>query len=159
MFIFVYPLLPTFQFFMPLEQWMLTYTGKSIMSGRNELWVPLLEFINQRPLVGYSPGTMASELFSTDQSPHNLYLNILMQIGYLGLISILLIFLVIWMTLINVKNNFIVKLSGSYFIGIIIHQSFEITLFQNQLSIGLLQLFIVAIGLSIAINYKNQIVY
>ena len=46
MFIFVYPLLPTFQFFMPLEQWMLTYTGKSIMSGRNELWVPLLEFIN-----------------------------------------------------------------------------------------------------------------
>lgn len=154
--IFIYPILPKFSFFMPLEQWMLTYTGKSIMSGRNDLWVPLIELINQRPILGYSPSTMASELFATDQSPHNLFLNILMQIGYLGLMSILLIFLLIWMAFVKVKNNFIVKLSGSYFVGIIVHQSFEITLFQNQLSIGLLQLFIIAIGLSVAVNSINK---
>lgn len=152
MFIFVYPLLPTFQFFMPLEQWTLTHTGKSLMSGRNDLWVPLVEVINQKPYIGYSPGTLASDIIATDQSPHNLYLNILMQTGYLSLLGFFIVFLTIWMTLVKVKDNFIVKLTGCYFIAILIHQSFEITLFQNQLSIGLLQWFILGIGLSIAIK-------
>ncbi|WP_204180239.1 MULTISPECIES: O-antigen ligase family protein [unclassified Staphylococcus] len=152
MFIFVYPLLPTFQFFMPLEQWMVTHTGKSLMSGRNDLWVPLVEMINLKPLVGYSPGTLASEIIGTNQSPHNLYLNILMQTGYLSLLGFFIIFATIWMTLVKVKDNFIVRLTACYFIAILVHQSFEITLLQNQLSIGLLQWFILGLGLSIAIE-------
>lgn len=155
-FIYFYPILPTFQFYLPLENWVLTHTGKSIMSGRNELWLPLIEFINQKPFLGYGPGTLARDLYIHNQSPHNLYLNILMQIGYLGLILVLLIFLLIWMGMIRCKNNFLVRLSASFFVGIIVHQSFETTLFQNQLSIGLLQIFIVGVGFSIA-THMNQL--
>ncbi len=154
-FIYFYPILPTFQFYLPLENWVLTHTGKSIMSGRNELWLPLIEFINQKPFLGYGPGTLARDLYIHNQSPHNLYLNILMQIGYLGLILVLLIFLLIWMGMIRCKNNFLVRLSASFFVGIIVHQSFETTLFQNQLSIGLLQIFIVGVSFSIA-THMNQ---
>lgn len=157
-FIFIYPLLPTFHFFNPLEHWMLTHTGKSIMSGRNELWVPLIEMVNQKPLLGYSPGTMASDIIYTDQSPHNLYINVLVQIGYLGLILLFLIFLVIWFIIVKGGKNFIVRLAGSYFIGIMVHQSFEITLFQNQLSIGLLQWFILGIGISVALTERRRII-
>ncbi|WP_105993029.1 O-antigen ligase family protein [Staphylococcus simulans] len=155
-FIYVYPLLPTFNFFMPIEQWMLNHTGKSIMSGRNDLWIPLTELINEKPWFGYSPGTMAEELYSHDQSPHNLYLNILMQIGYVGLIIIAVIFLLLWNAMIKNKNSFTVKLAASYFMGVIVHQSFEITLFQNQLSVGLLQVFIIGIGYSVAINSEEN---
>lgn len=154
MFIFIYPILPYFHFFTPIEQWMLTHTGKSIMSGRNDIWVPLIEMINLKPYIGYGPGAMASELIATDQSPHNLYLNVLMQLGYIGLMAFILLLLIFWLAISEVKNNFIIRLVGSYFIAILIHQSFEITLFQNQLSVGLLQWFILGIGFSIAINSK-----
>lgn len=152
MFVFVYPILPTFSFFNSAEQWMVTHTGKSIMSGRNVLWVPLIEMINQKLFLGYGPGTLASDLIATDQSPHNLYLNILMQIGYIGLFLNILLFLVIWHGLTKLRNNFIARLVGSYFVGILVHQSFEITLFQNLLSVGLLQWFILAVGLSVVIE-------
>ncbi|QHW35961.1 O-antigen ligase family protein [Staphylococcus ursi] len=154
-FIYIYPLLPTFQFYLPLENWVLAHTGKSIMSGRNELWIPLTEFISQKPLLGYGPGTLAQGLYLHNQSPHNLYLNILMQIGYLGLILILIIFLLIWLSMTRYKNHFLVRLSASFFVGIIVHQSFETTLFQNQLSIGLLQIFIIGVGFSMA-THMNQ---
>ena len=73
---------------------MLTHTGKSIMSGRNDIWVPLIEMINLKPYIGYGPGAMASELIATDQSPHNLYLNVLMQLGYIGLMAFILLLLI-----------------------------------------------------------------
>ncbi|MDT4011640.1 O-antigen ligase family protein [Staphylococcus simulans] len=155
-FVYIYPMLPTFRFFTPIEQWMLDHTGKSIMSGRNDLWIPLIELINEKPWFGYSPGTMAEELYSHDQSPHNLYLNILMQIGYLGLILISAILLIIWNAMVKQRDNFIVKLSASYFLGVIVHQSFEITLFQNQLSVGLLQVFIMGVGYSVATNLNKE---
>ncbi|EGQ1662079.1 O-antigen ligase family protein [Staphylococcus pseudintermedius] len=154
LFVYIYPLLPTFQFYLPLENWVLTHTGKSIMSGRNELWMLLIKYIDQKPLLGYGPGTLAQELYLHSQSPHNLYLNILMQIGYLGLILILIIFLLMWLSMTRCKNHFIVRLSASFFVGIIVHQSFETTLFQNQLSVGLMQVFIIGIGFSIAAHKK-----
>lgn len=155
-FIFIYPNIPQYSFFVPLENWMLTHTGKSIMSGRNDIWIPLTAMVEQQPYFGYGMNTVATDLIGHDKSAHNLYLNTLMQIGYVGFSVLIIILFTIWMRLTSVKDDFFVRLSGAYMIAILVHQNFEITLFQNQLSIGILQWLIIAIGLSRIFNKKKE---
>lgn len=155
-FIFIYPHLPEYRFYIPLENWMLTHTGKSIMSGRNDIWIPLTAMVEQQPYFGYGMNTVATDLIGHDKSAHNLYLNTLMQIGYVGFSVLIIILFTIWMRLTSVKDDFFVRLSGAYMIAILVHQNFEITLFQNQLSIGMLQWLIIAIGLSRIFNNKKE---
>ncbi|MEX2948675.1 O-antigen ligase family protein [Staphylococcus warneri] len=156
-FIYVYPHLPEYRFYLPLEQWMLSHTGKSIMSGRNDIWVLLVDLVNQKPYLGYGMNTVSSDLINVDKSAHNLYLNTLLQIGYIGFVCFILLMFVIWMKLTSEKNDFIVRLSGAFMIGILVHENFEITLFQNQLSIGMLQWMILGIGLSKVIHSKKSV--
>lgn len=155
-FIFIYPHLPEYSFYPSIENWMLEHTGKSIMSGRNDIWIVLSEMIKEYPLFGHGMSTVASDLIGNDKSAHNLYLNTLIQIGYIGFACVIIILFIIWMRLTSVRNDFLVRLSGAYMIGILIHQNFEITLFQNQLSIGILQWLIMAIGLSRVINFSKK---
>lgn len=155
-FIFIYPHIPQYSFFVPLENWMLTHTGKSIMSGRNDIWIPLTLMVEQQPYFGYGMNTVATDLIGYDKSAHNLYLNTLMQIGYVGFSCFVLILFVIWMRLSSVKDDFLVRLSGSFMIATLVHQNFEITLFQNQLSIGILQWLIIGVGLSRIFNNQKE---
>lgn len=126
------------------------------MSGRNDIWIVLSEMIKEHPLFGHGMSTVASDLIGNDKSAHNLYLNTLIQIGYIGFACVIIILFIIWMRLTSIRNDFFVRLSGAYMIGILIHQNFEITLFQNQLSIGILQWLIMAIGLSRIFNFNKK---
>lgn len=156
-FIYIYPHLPEYRFYLPLEHWMLSHTGKSIMSGRNDIWILLIDMVNQNPYFGYGMSTVSSDLINVDKSAHNLYLNTLVQIGYIGFACLVILMFVIWMKLTSSNNDFIVRLSGAFMVGILVHENFEITLFQNQLSIGMLQWMILGIGLSRVLHLRNNI--
>lgn len=151
-FIFLYPNLPKWRHFPYIENLMLQYTGKSLMSGRDAIWSQLLDKINDRPFLGYGPGTTPADITTIDISAHNLYMQIVLQNGYLGLIVFMVLMLAIWMSLFKNVHNKTVRLAGAFFTAIMVHQSFEITLIQNQLSIGLMQWFIIAVGISASLN-------
>ncbi|WP_436938458.1 O-antigen ligase family protein [Staphylococcus xylosus] len=146
--IFVYPNLPNWKYFDIFESWMLEHTGKSIMSGRSDIWLSVNEYISLKPFLGYGPNVVASDLISKNASTHNLYLNLTLQLGYLGLMILIILLFIIFLNYLKPKANIIIKLSAVFFFGILTHQLFEITLIQNQLSIGLFQWIIIAVGVS-----------
>nr|WP_239065564.1 O-antigen ligase family protein [Staphylococcus aureus] len=144
--VFLYPKLPRWSHYGKLESWMLEHTGKSIMSGRADIWGRLNNLIDLRPLFGFGPNTVATDVMGRDASSHNLYINMALQIGYLGLFIFILILFIIFMKYVFRGNNKLVRLSAAAFIAILAHQLFEITLVQNQLSIGLFQWVVIATG-------------
>lgn len=158
--VFIYPKLPNWKYYNTFESWMLEHTGKSIMSGRSDIWLSVNEYISIKPFFGYGPNVVASDLISKDASTHNLYLNLTLQLGYIGLVIFIAILFIIFLNYLKPKTNIVIKLSAVFFFGILTHQLFEITLIQNQLSIGLFQWIIIAIGISethkFQIEYKKE---
>lgn len=154
--VFVYPKLPNWSQYGKLEAWMLEHTGKSIMSGRADIWGRLNNLIDLRPIFGFGPKTVATDVIGREASSHNLYINMALQIGYLGLLIFILILFTIFMSYVSKGSNRLVKLSAAAFIAILAHQLFEITLVQNQLSIGLLQWLVIATGVGVTTSKSND---
>ena len=154
--LFLYPRLPQWSNFYYVEKWMIETTGKSMMSGRDEIWLAVTEVINLSPLLGYGPDTIPSDILVGNYSTHNIYLNIALQTGYIGLLVFFILIYFIFMNLRKNRNHNSGKLVGAYFFAILVHQMFEITLIQNQLSIGLLQWLVIGIGLSFSINLNKN---
>lgn len=154
--VFVYPKLPNWSQYGKLEAWMLEHTGKSIMSGRADIWGRLNNLIDLRPIFGFGPNTVATDVIGREASSHNLYINMALQIGYLGLLIFILILFTIFMSYVSKGSNRLVKLSLAAFIAILAHQLFEITLVQNQLSIGLLQWLVIATGVGVTTSKSND---
>lgn len=153
----IYPnlsnILPNFLYY---ENLSLTYTGKSLLSGRNEIWITISELIKQKPYLGYGPNVSIEEVIGTQLSAHNLYIQITLQVGFIGLSLFLLFLLFIWRTLWLGRKDTRVAIASSFFIGIIIHQTFEVSLTQNNFGVGLIQWLIIGVGLSFCFNSYNQ---
>ncbi len=124
------------------------YTGKGLLSGRQIIWSILIDKISEEPLYGYGSGTTPLDLIDITLSSHNLYLQILIQVGFLGLILFALLMFRIWCIYRIGHQDKVVRLSASFMIGILIHQIFEVTLIQNNLAIGILQFMVISIGIS-----------
>lgn len=144
----VYPNINKFSKFIELNDLSIKYTGKSLLSGRNQIWELLLDFIAQEPLFGYGSGTIPNNLLQTTLTSHNLYIQVALQVGLIGLLFLLLFLFAIWRTFWEERNNPMIILVSCYFIGIIIYQVFEVTLTQNNFGFMILQWIILGIGLS-----------
>ncbi|MHD0382986.1 O-antigen ligase family protein [Staphylococcus simulans] len=153
--IFLYPSLPKWRYYSVVETWMRDHTGKSLMSGRAEIWSLLNNHLSLKPYFGYGPSTVASDLIGMQASSHNLYMNIALQVGIIGLIIFILLLYFIFIMMITKNKTVISRLSSAFFIAILTHQIFEITLIQNQLSIGLFQWAIIGIGLSPLLSVRK----
>ncbi|GIN69618.1 hypothetical protein J14TS2_00930 [Bacillus sp. J14TS2] len=152
----VYPNINKFGKFIELNDLSIKYTGKSLLSGRNQIWELLLDFIAQEPLFGYGSGTIPNNLLQTTLTSHNLYIQIALQVGLIGLLFLLLFLFAIWKTFWEERNNPMIILVSCYFIGIIIYQVFEVTLTQNNFGFMILQWIILGIGLSYCYDKINS---
>jgi O-antigen ligase len=134
--------------------------GKNLHSGRTQMWLIVLNEIDKSPLLGYGTGVSAGNLIGRDISIHNLYLQLLVQNGILGLTSFLILLFSIWMLFWKSKDRFITRLAASFFIASIIHNTFELILLQNHMGMAFLQWFIFAIGSSVeTYKSKNEDIY
>jgi len=157
-FTYLYPLISFNHSFDNINQLFLEYTGQRFYSGRNKVWFDLIELGSKNNFLGYGTGVLPKDLFRTDLSSHNLYLQIYIQNGLTSLVILFLIINGIWNKIYKYKENPNSKIFASVFIGIIVHQTFEVTLLQNNISIGTLQWILIAIGLnSISDRKENKI--
>lgn len=155
--IVIYPNLYKWKHFNTINNWSLALTDKPIMTGRNTIWSQLLDLISIEPIFGHGSGVVPEDFLTTSLSAHNLYLQVGLQVGVVGVLLLVLFFFVIWKNYWKNNHDPRVKLIGSFFISIIIHQTFEVTLTQNQFSIGLIQWIIIALGLNHSLgNRKNN---
>lgn len=137
-----------------LQRIALKYTGGRLYSGRQYLWPPIIEAIKEKPLFGYGASATPSLFLSTGLSSHNLYLQIAIQVGILGLLFFVILICVLWDCFWNGRNTKIVRLSAAFMVATLIHQLFEVSLTQNNMAIGLLQWMIIGQGISFSIGNK-----
>ncbi|MDH5722384.1 MAG: O-antigen ligase family protein [Alphaproteobacteria bacterium] len=86
-----------------ITEFIVFVTGKDIsLSGRTDIWIPLLDLSAQRPIFGYGFGMAQRSSFIAQiqntvgfevQSSHNSYLDLIIGIGYPGTIIFMLIIL------------------------------------------------------------------
>jgi len=115
--------------------------GKSFYSGRSPLWDEILQKIFEQPFFGYGLGTTAKDITTFNLTAHNQYLQSLIEVGIIGFSLLLLLFISIWKLLINRIESFPAQLSACFFIGILVYENFELTLFQNNYSFFLYKSF------------------
>lgn len=139
-----------------LNYQMIKYTGKSIHSGRDTIWSLLIDVITQKPLFGYGSGAVPSDYIQSSLSAHNLYLQITLQVGLVGLLMFAFFLYVIWNKFWINRFDKKVRFSAAFFIGIIIYQLSEVTLTQNNFSFALIQWLIIGVGLSYCLNNEPQ---
>lgn len=152
----LYPSLSTHPNASLWNQYVRQYTGANLFSGRERLWQPLIELIKQKPLLGYGASAVPGQFLQTGLSSHNYYIQMALQTGLIGLGVIWLLLFNVWKIFYYGKNSVYVRLAGSYFISALVYQLFEVSLTQNNLSIGILIWLIISIGVNKSIEEKSK---
>lgn len=146
----LYLLAPNNAWGQELQKLSVQYTEQNFFSGRQLFWGDLERAISNRPWLGHGAGSVAETFTGYTWSSHNLYLQTALQVGLIGLSTLILLLWVIWGQLWRGRQSTVVRISGAYFLGVLIHEVFEVSLTQNNLANGLPIWLILALGLSYA---------
>ena len=145
-FVFVYPKLMSTDLGYKIQLLSLQYSGKNFFSGRQVLWETLGELIKEKPFMGYGLGALPGDFITTTKSSHNIFMQIALQSGLIGLGLIVYI-------LKRIYSNCLVHSSSTYALqalavmfAMIIHENFEASLTQNLLIAGLQFWFMFGMG-------------
>lgn len=129
-------------------------TGRTAKSGRQFIWPFILELVSERPVFGYGSSALFKD-FSWDHewSAHNFYLQVLLQVGFLG-ISILVALLY---SIFNEINHYCLNLGAGVaaFGVVVVHNALEVALMQNLFAVGVLQWFMLGLCANRYLFYRR----
>lgn len=146
-FVFFYSKMNSIPSFAKINQYVFQLTGKDILSGRDRIWPKLFAAIEKKPLFGYGTGTTPANVMKTELSAHDLYLQTTLQSGIVGMLLLVIVFFIIWHRY-RIGESRITRISAAFFVGIIVHQIFEVSLTQNNFSYGMMQWFVILLGMN-----------
>ena len=113
-------------------------TNKTVTdNGRLKLWAYSTSLINESPIYGHGVDARRSwnkTLSNGDEitlSPHNLYISIILEAGFLGMALVFLLLLRVFSLLSLYKQAFLDRLP--ILVGILFHQVFETSLTSDLL--------------------------
>lgn len=112
------------------------YSGKNLLSGRNEVWPFVLNLTQQHPYFGWGGGVSLDDVSSFKFSSHNFYLHTALQIGYFSVLLIFIFYILFWLFIWKGKGNKDIYYANGLFIYLILIQNFEVTLLQNNLAMS-----------------------
>ncbi|SQD79773.1 O-antigen ligase family protein [Moritella yayanosii] len=122
---------------------------RGLSSGRELIWPLAIELIFEAPLIGHGAGFLIRDIFTEETwSSHNLFIQVWLQVGLIGLGVLSMILYKIMIALYKNENNHIYIVSLFYWISLIVYNSFEVSFFQNSMPIAILQWLIVGILLN-----------
>lgn len=145
---FFYANIRTFDWYGTLNYYSQILFSKNIDSSRGYLWSMGLNQLGEHWLFGIGTGVLPSLARYANSSFHNAYIQLLVQNGLIGLSSIIVVFYMIWNTLCKFKDDLVVKLVLACVVGIMFYNCFEVTLLANKVALGLMQWFIIGIGMN-----------
>jgi len=153
--VFFYVSLSQYSIFDSLREIAQRYSGAELYSGRELLWPMVLDHISQKPIFGWGAGFREEEILSDflgeATHAHNLYLAVALQTGIMGLVLLFGVLYSIWSIYRCPNSDRVVRLSAAFFVGILFHQWFELSLTQNNVSVGVLFWTIIGLGMNRAL--------
>jgi O-antigen ligase len=132
------------------------FVGKTIYSPRQMIWLAILQKLTLKPILGYGPYYIPKNLLDTGYSAHNVYLQVALQSGCLGLLSLVALLGSIWASFWPGRHDARVRLAGAFLIAIVVHQTFDVSLTQHQPAQALLMWLILGVGTGISLHYAHQ---
>ncbi|GGK04675.1 hypothetical protein GCM10007063_28760 [Lentibacillus kapialis] len=149
-FVLVYGSLSRVSFLEKINQWSMDTFGKSLFSGRQNIWDKAIGFGAEKPLLGHEIGILPKDFMEGTHyvHAHNQYLHIFLESGFLGLISFVLLLFGIWTVFLKRLDLTVVRWAACFFLGLLIYESVEVSFFHYLYSIGLMQWLIIGVGLS-----------
>ena len=126
--------------------------GKTVYSPRLMIWLAILQKLSLKPMFGYGPYYIPKNLIDTGYSAHNVYLQVALQSGFMGLAALLTLLGSIWSSLWPGRQDHRVRLAGAFLVAIIIHQTFDVSLTQHNPAQALVMWLILGIGTGISLN-------
>ncbi|WP_307069642.1 O-antigen ligase family protein [Alkalibacillus filiformis] len=129
--------------------------SKNFFSGRSGLWAELWEAIMASPVIGHGVGVHARDITSYQLTSHNQFLQTMLESGFIGFVILIGLLLSLWLLLLKNLNHGVTVWSMSFFVGILVYQSLEMSLFINNTWFGLFQWLIICIGISFKDNYTK----
>lgn len=124
--------------------------GRSLNSGRQILWPVVWQAIVDHPILGLGPGTVVSDIYATPLSAHNLYLQIGLQVGYVGFGLLLLLFWSLWHAARPTGSpvtRLVENLMSVVVTMVVMHSLFDVFLLQNALAVGVPVWMVLGLGL------------
>lgn len=128
------------------------YFNRRFTSGRETLWYLILYALNDNIWMGLGPGVIPSDFIETDLSSHNSYLQVLLQMGIVGVTLMVVPLLYIAFGISKLSSRSMFFLALVYFITTIIHSSFEVILTQNNFPIAAM----IWVNLGILFSISNR---
>ena len=123
------------------------YLHKGFYSGRQRLWGDIFQAINESPIFGQGLSALPADFLDTGLSSHNLYLQVLLQSGYVGLFLLIVLLWLIMEKLMSQPMDNNVALSIAMIVAVVIQETFEVCLLQNHLMVGLMMWMIIGVGI------------
>jgi O-antigen ligase len=130
------------------------FSGQNLLSGRQTVWPAILGAIAAHPWVGYGAGAQASDFSGQQLSAHNLYLQLALQVGLIGVALFVFGAWGLWRSFWPGRRDWPVRLCGSFLAGVLAHEAFEVSFTQNNVAIGMLLWLILAVGAGLAARYR-----
>ena len=125
------------------------WTGRRSESGRDTLWPRVLQAANESPMFGLGAGTLPRDLLSTSFSSHNYFVQLFIQVGFVGLAVLILFLISVWNLLYTARTP-AARFGSALFLMFIVHNGTEVIMFQNLISAAVPAW--CAIGLAVAMN-------
>ena len=113
-------------------------TGKNFFSGRQTIWGKALIAFGEKPVFGYGLSANLQAVIGDERSMHNWFIQILLRGGLFGFALTVVPIILAWYNHYKQqKTNFSI-FSLAVIIGVCVYQSFEVTLTENILNIGMI---------------------
>jgi O-antigen ligase len=112
--------------------------GKNIDSGRSVIWNYALDSIGDHPILGWGTSLTTTNILNNGLSFHSWYLTILYHFGIVGLTTYVVILYIIWRSFCAFGGAVYSRLAASALTSMMITQTYEVSLTQNNLNLGLI---------------------
>lgn len=149
-FIIIYPQLDQFEWSGDVEALVYLYTGKILLSGRNEIWADGLHYVSQSPYFGYGLDTSFIDI-----SMHNSYLQIILESGAFGMIGVVILINSI-LGQICKNGGKIYKLIFIFSLVNLLLSTTEVMLFHGQMILEVMVWAIMGIGVNKSLLNSNN---
>lgn len=133
------------------QDWSRAMTGKNL-GTRVLIWQHMLDAIGDQPWWGHGPTASPADVLGRDLSAHNLYLQVAFQSGLVGCVALAAALAAVWRAMWAGRADPVVRLAAAVMIGVLVHQSFEVTLTQNHVALACPAWLVMAIGASRSCN-------
>lgn len=124
-------------------------SGRPATSGRDWLWPSIAQIVEYSPWTGIGAGALPRDVLPTTLSAHSYYMQVYLQLGFIGIVLLVTLLLTIWGPLVR-STTPAGRFAAAVFLMFVCHNATEVLMFQNGLMAGLPAWSVIGLGIAVS---------